>query len=280
MAKKQRRRRWFQFSLRGLLAMVAVLGVWLSVEVNSAKNQREAVDQIRAWGGKVEYDEPPPDQPESSWRSWRRRLFGKDAVSNVVSVKLPPSKATFQSKAPPGPWPGPSPFTEGPAVDDEGLRVVARLKKLEHLDLSWTDVSDVGLGHLGRLKMLRQLYLYKTRITDAGLIRLRGLKRLEQLGVSGKSISDAGLAHLAGLCNLRCLVLDDTSVSSHGLMQLKCCAMLKYVSMVRCANVGDDGLSSLGLFSKLIEADLRETSVTAQGVAKLRSRLPVCTIRF
>ena len=160
------RRRLLQFNLRALLAVVTVLSVWLGIEVNSARRQREAVEQIRAWGGKVEFSE---SQPESYWRSWRRMLFGNDAVAHVVGVRLPPSKATFQSKAPPGAWPGPPPFTEGPAIDDEGLRIVARLGQLEYLDLSWTDISDVGLAHLESLTELRSLYLYQTKITAVSL---------------------------------------------------------------------------------------------------------------
>lgn len=271
------RRRLPQFSLRALLALVTAFSIWLGTEVNSARRQREAVEQIRSWGGKVEFSE---SQPESYWRSWRRSLFGKDAVANVVGVRLPPSKATFQSKAPPGAWPGPPPFTDGPAIDDDGLRIVARLGQLEYLDLSWTDISDVGLAHLENLTELQSLYLYQTRITSAGISRLRGLKRLESFGASGKSIDDEACKHLAELDHLTNLVLDGTTVSEDGLMQLTKCSTLSYVSLVRCPGVGDDGLQFLGGHSKLIEADLRETAVTADGAAKLQQRLPKCRIRF
>lgn len=271
-------RRSLQFSLRALLALMTVFCLWLAIEVNSASRQREAVEQIRAWGGKVEFNDL--DQTESYWRSWRRMLFGKDAVSQVVGVRLPPSKATFQSKAPPGAWAGPAPYTEGAAIDDEGLKIVARFGKLEYLDLSWNDISDVGLARLESLKELRSLYLYETKITSAGLSRLRGLKRLETLGVSGKSIGDEACANLVELDQLKNLVLDGATVSNDGLKLLKDCSTLRYISLARCSKVDDDGLQFLGSLSKLIEADLRETAVTAEGAAKLQQRLPNCRVRF
>lgn len=274
------KRRWSQYSLRTLFVAMAVLGAWLAVEVNSARRQRHAVEQIKFWGGKVEYDALPPGQAESALRSLRRRLFGNDAVAHVVSVTLRPSRASFESKAPAGPWPGEAPFTDGPAIDDEGLKVVARLSKLRTLNLSWTDISDAGLAHLTSLAELRCLYLYQTRISDDGLFQLRPLKRLETIGLSGKSIGDAAFEHLGTLGGLKHVVLDDSSVTSRGLKHLKSCAGLRYVSVVRCSKVNDEGLEALAAFGGLIEADLRDTAVTDRGAAQLKALLPECTIRY
>ena len=48
--------RWFRFSLRTLLLLIAVLCVWLGIQVNAARRQREAVAAIQSAGGSVVYD--------------------------------------------------------------------------------------------------------------------------------------------------------------------------------------------------------------------------------
>ena len=50
------RRRWLQFSLRSILALTAVVAIWLGIKVTAAHNQRNAVKAILASGGQVYYD--------------------------------------------------------------------------------------------------------------------------------------------------------------------------------------------------------------------------------
>ena len=50
------RPRWLRFSLRTLLVVVTVLGVWLGVQVNPVRKQRNAVAWIQEVGGTVTYD--------------------------------------------------------------------------------------------------------------------------------------------------------------------------------------------------------------------------------
>ena len=49
-------RRWFQYSLRSFLVLLAALAVWLGIVVNRAREQREAVKAIEAKHGTVYYD--------------------------------------------------------------------------------------------------------------------------------------------------------------------------------------------------------------------------------
>jgi hypothetical protein len=49
------KRRWAQFSLATMFVVVTVLCVWLSVVVNRAHRQRDAVAAIDALGGLAEY---------------------------------------------------------------------------------------------------------------------------------------------------------------------------------------------------------------------------------
>lgn len=44
-------RRWFQYSLRAFFVVMTALGIWLGLIVNSARDQREAIDKrsIKLW---------------------------------------------------------------------------------------------------------------------------------------------------------------------------------------------------------------------------------------
>jgi hypothetical protein len=48
--------RWFRFSLRTLLLVIAVLCVWLGIQVNAARRQKEAVAAIQKAGGEINFD--------------------------------------------------------------------------------------------------------------------------------------------------------------------------------------------------------------------------------
>jgi hypothetical protein len=43
-------RRWLRFSLRTMLVVVTLLGVWLGVKVEQARRQKRAVDTLKALG--------------------------------------------------------------------------------------------------------------------------------------------------------------------------------------------------------------------------------------
>ena len=59
-------------------------------------------------------------------------------------------------------------------VTDQGLRDVATLSSLEHLDLSGdAGVTDAGLDHLAGLPKLHVILLARTRVTEGGIQKLR-----------------------------------------------------------------------------------------------------------
>jgi hypothetical protein len=69
------------------------------------------------------------------------------------------------------------------AVTDEGVRHLARLPALQHLDLSGTRITDDGLQVLRHLPHLRSLSLAWTRITTRGMAALSHCDELEQVNL-------------------------------------------------------------------------------------------------
>ena len=77
-------------------------------------------------------------------------------------------------------------------VTDAGLKVLAKMPKLERLDLRGTAVGDDGVRALASLSNLQTLSLYGTWVTDAGLESLRGLPSLRRVYVGGTKVTEPG----------------------------------------------------------------------------------------
>jgi hypothetical protein len=76
-------RRYLTFSLRSLLFLVTVLSIWLGAVVNRAREQREAVRNIEAARGAVEYDWEP-----AGWLRRHRRSIALECFRKVESVQF------------------------------------------------------------------------------------------------------------------------------------------------------------------------------------------------
>jgi uncharacterized membrane protein len=82
-------------------------------------------------------------------------------------------------------------------ITDAGLKVLAKMPNLKHLDLRGTAVGDDGVRALAAvLHNLETLSLYGTRVTDAGLPALQGLPSLRRLYVGGTPVTKPGLEAL------------------------------------------------------------------------------------
>jgi hypothetical protein len=77
-----------------------------------------------------------------------------------------------------------------PALTDAGIRHLARLPGLTHLNLSGTAVTDEALEVLTRLPALETLSLAWTRVTDAGLRHLAACDALREVDLNGTAAGD------------------------------------------------------------------------------------------
>jgi hypothetical protein len=150
--------RWRQLSLRSLIALVAILGIGLGIQVNGARRQQSAIVAITKVDGYYYYgfqhdgesysqSEYPPG-PDWLWKH-----VDLSYVDNVVAVGLNCKPAT-----------------------DETLEQLTNLRNLKELDLTNTLITDHGLKHLAGLTNLKYLRLDGT----SGLSQLRiGVGRLQ-----------------------------------------------------------------------------------------------------
>jgi hypothetical protein len=173
------------------------------------------------------------------------------------------------------------------AVTDDGVRSIAGLARLRHLDLGGTAITDRALEVLTTLPALESLALWGTRITDAGMDALRGCERLRAVDLGGTRVGDAAVRALAGKLHLGTFSsghdLTDAGLAAfhewpllktwHGGAETM--ALLSYQAGPTYLNLRgrftDRGLARLrgldGLFALNIDAG--QLAITAAGIAAL-----------
>jgi hypothetical protein len=89
-------------------------------------------------------------------------------------------------------------------ITDAGVRHLARMPSLQHLDLTGTSVTDAGLQVLRHLPALRTLSLAWNRVSEAGISVLAHCDELEHVNLGASTeIGDAAVRALAGKRRLR-----------------------------------------------------------------------------
>jgi hypothetical protein len=270
---------WLRISVRGLILLVLIVGVWLGWMVRAARVQRQAVAAIRASGGRVMYDWQKQGSgrliqfdldgsPEAPWAKWLADRLGVDYFGHVFDVSFvgaDPELAYIRRL----PRLESLSICGSASVTDAGLVHLERMTDLRSLFIDHGGIGDAGLAHLKGLTGLRSFMMHAPRVTGAGLASLEGLKRLEGLYLSGPAITDAGMPHIGRLAGLRDLALTDTRVTDAGLVHLRGRAGLGWLSLCR-TQVTDAGLVHLEGLVGLRVLSLRGTRVTDVGLRHLK----------
>ncbi|HJT30612.1 MAG TPA: hypothetical protein VJ783_01000 [Pirellulales bacterium] len=145
------RRRWFQFSLRGMLLLMLAAFAGLGYYADQVHRQQTAAVAIHKLGGRCGIIEDGSDSVSSRVQSQLTRWFGVDATQTIRHVYL-----------------------GGCTFSDDDLTCLAGLPHLRTLILTSTPLTDAGLAHLRGLKLLTFVDLRFTRVTPEGVERLRG----------------------------------------------------------------------------------------------------------
>jgi len=257
------KRRWYQYSLRSLFVFTTICAIacsWFAVRRQRAERQRAAVETIRSWGWRVDYDyavdedgvftEAAPPGP-----AWLRELLVVGFLARPVVV---------------GTW-------GRRKATDADLDQLKELPQLRKVFLSDSEITDAGLDRLKELTQLKLVCLDGAKITDAGLQRLAGLKQLEDLNAENTRITGPGLDYLKGLTQLTALDLSYTKITDRGLEHLKGLPQLEVLSLYG-TKITDAGLEHLKGLHQLRILGLFDTHVTDQGVMELHRALPKCGI--
>jgi len=150
-----------------------------------------------------------PASDSTDWISALGGKFKQDAAGNVVAVDLR------------GAW-----------IHDSQMIELARMPKLEQLDLSHTRITDEGMLYLKTAPGIVDLNLFYTeQITDQGMNAIKTWKSLKRLNLRGTRISDGTLETISHLTQLEALDIANTQITDNGLDSLVTLVNLKELSL-------------------------------------------------
>jgi internalin A len=270
--------------------------------VGDAVKLAPLLEQIKQWGGQVEFD----SQGRLTAIDLLRASLSDADVEQLLAVELPQLQQLR---------------LKGSEITDASMPRVARLASLTTLDLDTVGVTDDGVRELSALSALQTLRMHRlTRLSDAvtacfqefpklehllltdiyisdggleaiaglenlrtldlegsdligdgGLELLAGMKNLQTLRVRSRSVSDTGLEYLAEMPQLRTLAIKDSlAVSDYGLEFVGRLTDLEDLSLAQAFQVTDEGLEHLAGLTKLRRLDLRRLAINGSGLVHLQ----------
>jgi internalin A len=178
----------------------------------------------------------------------------------------------------------------GTKITDSTLEFLSGVAGLEWLDIGWAQITDTGLGHLASLTNLRHLAMGGNKLTDTSLEFLRQMPQIEYLDLGGTQrtdsglwtlqLTDAGMQSIAGVAELRDLRLAGTAVTGRGLGLLRSLSKLERLNLQGCRKLQADAVVIMAGFKQLRMLDLKDSSLDAEAVARIRAALPGCDILY
>jgi Leucine-rich repeat (LRR) protein len=167
---------------------------------------------------------------------WVAGLGGKvqrDTAGDVVAVNLR------------GTW-----------VDDVEMIDIARLPKLQRLDLSHTRITDEGMLYLKPANQIEDLNLYYAEwVTDQGMTAVKNWKKLKRLDLRGTRISNGTLEIVSHMPQLEALDISYSQVTDNGMDMLITLTGLKELSLGQ-GRVGAGDLGFLRVLTTLTSLDI------------------------
>ncbi len=143
-------------------------------------------------------------------------------------------------------------------VTDKGLLNLP--DSLEMLFLRGDPISSKGCEEIAKLTKLNTLDLSDTSIVNDDLKLLQKLTHLESLSLSGTGISDSGMKYVAKLSRLEHIILARTRITKRGLYELAHLQKLRLLNIDQCPFVHIADVDNLINDSKhTIILDRRET---------------------
>jgi cellulose synthase/poly-beta-1,6-N-acetylglucosamine synthase-like glycosyltransferase/Leucine-rich repeat (LRR) protein len=162
---------------------------------------------------------------------------------------------------------------DGTNVTSGVLRHFEGLKQLKKLSLAGTQVTDTGFADIGKLTSLESLNLKRTKIHGEGLRCLASLTRLKELDLGDTQLDDSDLSQLGKMNALEALSLENTPITGAGFGQMKGLDKLVTLNLNK-TRVGDSALRLLGKLPRLQRLELSSTRVSDGGLTQILASAP------
>lgn len=247
-------RRWFQFSVRGMLLLTTAVAIALGFWVSAFHRRHQALVALDVarfrHPRKIRYAE----NKAARWlgrQKWLSGLLGEHFFDDPFEISLTGAHGSTGSTG---------------GLNDADARPLEHLGPLQRLSLDWTATGDEGMQYLRLLRNLEYLNVAQSSAGDAALESMATLSKLQQLNLSRTRVTDAGLRHLSKLTALTHLELRHTEISDQGITALKDLHQLVLLDVSE-TKMGDAGLAVMHDFNRLERLLLAESPITGRGFA-------------
>lgn len=161
-------------------------------------------------------------------------------------------------------------------ITESNFKTLARMKGLQNLDLSYSDMNDEKIGKLLGLTNLVELDLSSTLVRGMTLEKLAALKKLEELDLARTRIHDFAVAKIVRACpNLTRLDLGGTYITDDAILKVKNLRRLTYLKVSK-TGISNKYLDSLLELKNLRKVQLSSTQVTRAKALSLHAAKPDC----
>ncbi len=170
----ERFRKRLRFSLRATMLVILWAAIWLGSQVNQAREQRDALDAVRKYGGWVSFDYEFVNGTRAAGRQpwgsrWIRDRIGDEYFQKVTEVNLIYDASSGRR-------------IENANMDtcDDLLRKIRKLPGVKKLLLIKKQATDEGMSSIGKMADLEELTIWNAYfVTDAGVSQLAHLQNLK-----------------------------------------------------------------------------------------------------
>ncbi len=201
------RRSWKRFSIRGLLALTALVAFMFARWRSQLQLERDIEQVVQTHQGEVSYWDDVPVPATSHFATWHAAMFGESTLWRRMKVEVSIANMSRSERRDfirmLGRRKGLKSACLYDADGDTMEAIGESLTNVESLVVSGIGVNDAGLAHLAALEELGLLALIHTSVTGTGFEHLENATKLESLIVQDSQLSDAGLAKFPTLPRLR-----------------------------------------------------------------------------
>lgn len=162
-------------------------------------------------------------------------------------------------------------------INDDGLKNLRNLRKLEIINFSWNQITVAGIVSLQNMINLKELYLENNLLDDSGAKYIgKHFRSLQILNLSKNEISNDGASIIGrNLLNLKVLDLSINNITENGVIAIaENLLKLQYLDLSD-NKIGDEGADAIGEHLKELEnLDLMTNTLSDEGVKSIVLNLP------
>jgi hypothetical protein len=159
-------------------------------------------------------------------------------------------------------------------ITGTGLQYLTTVPGLAILEIGSADLSDEGVTFLSSLGALQKLNLNCGKpLKVESLAPLAGIKKLRSVSL-GSSATDAAVSSLRTVTSVETLDLSAAPISDAAMDGVAAMRGLKELTLHRCPNLTDYGLTKLVTLRGLLKLDVGHTRLTDAGFRTLSQKLP------